>query len=667
MIIESKEKKRADDRSSCRTASAASERQYNDMEKHESIKKRLSARSIALVLALVFLFSGFAALAVPDIPHNRHELSAGVQNIVKRAYQMTDITWTPQQDITAWDGDLVYRAGVTYSGLPYGQPVYAKYVPWSADLNTFASAVQDTSSKMYTARSTYNCDAPYYSTDCSAFVSWAWELSSRQTTRTIPNVSTKISDNSYADAQVGDCLCYPGVHTALITDITYDDEGTINGIELSESSANSAKNDCCSRTWFGAGYSRSLETLQTTYLDSGYALYRNPNRESVTYSHSCASPLEGDVCALCGAGSSGSGASGGVTGVGIDVSKHQGSIDWDQAAGQIDFAILRCGLGDDFDYQDDPYFVRNAEACERLGIPYGVYLYSYADSDEHADSEISHVLRLLNGRSPTLPVYLDLEDTTVASLDNETILRHAREFCTAVANAGFRPGVYANYNWWTTRLTSAEYDQWSRWIARYGPSDPGYSGPYDFWQYTDSGSVSGISGNVDMNYSYCSLSPEPIPHEHVYSADVVFPATCEAAGTMRYVCSECGDSYEEAIPALGHVWSTTTVEPACTESGSTIRVCGRCGKREVLAEIPPLGHSFEQGVCTRCGELDTETPKGDLNFDGYVTSADAVMLLRHLVGYIELTQQQRIAADLDNDGSVTSADSVKLARMLVND
>ena len=132
-----------------------------------------------------------------------------------------------------------------------------------------------------------------------------------------------------------------------------------------------------------------------------------------------------------------------TTGYGIDVSHHQDVIDWNQVKGNIAFAIIRCGYGDDLTSQDDRQFQRNAAACEELGIPYGIYFYSYAEDDTHMQSEISHALRLLQGRKPTLPVYLDLEESSIAALGNAVILRHARAFCTAVANAGFRPGVYA--------------------------------------------------------------------------------------------------------------------------------------------------------------------------------------------------------------------------------
>ena len=112
---------------------------------------------------------------------------------------------------------------------------------------------------------------------------------------------------------------------------------------------------------------------------------------------------------------------------GIDVSSHQGYINWDVAAGYIDYAIIRCGYGSDYTANDDSYWEYNASECERLGIPYGVYLYSYAEKESEAKSEADHVLRLLNGHNPTLPIYYDLEDTkTVGQLSNAQISSQAK-------------------------------------------------------------------------------------------------------------------------------------------------------------------------------------------------------------------------------------------------
>ncbi|MCD8367519.1 MAG: hypothetical protein LUC48_05790, partial [Clostridiales bacterium] len=199
---------------------------------------------------------------------------------------------------------------------------------------------------------------------------------------------------------------------------------------------------------------------------------------------------------------------------GIDVSKWQGDIDWDSARSSISFAIIRCGYGSNLTSHDDSKFEQNVAACEKLGIPYGIYLYSYATTTTEAKSEANHVLRLLEGHTPSLPVYLDLEDSSITSAcTNAQILAMAKVFCNAIESAGYEAGIYANKSWWTTYLTSSTYDQWDRWVAQWSSSCT-YSGSYTYWQYSDEGTVSGISGYVDCDYAmsgspfYSSSTPK---------------------------------------------------------------------------------------------------------------------------------------------------------------
>lgn len=257
--------------------------------------------SMLLILCLLAaLCPPFFASAGAETEVYRRTLSQGVENIVKRARQMTQIQWTPVADIPAWKNELTYFAGVTYTGLPYGQPVYANYVPWQTSMEGFLDVVSNAGSKMYTDRSSYKANAPYYSIDCSAFVAWAWGLNARQTTDTIRHFSTKISSTSYDKAEVGDCLCLSGYHVVLITDITYDSKGSINGIEISESTNNYSTASCCQTVRYGVGGHATLAEFQEKYFGKGYILYRSKTRETVTYSHSCAVPLPGDDCPLCG-------------------------------------------------------------------------------------------------------------------------------------------------------------------------------------------------------------------------------------------------------------------------------------------------------------------------------------------------------------------------------
>ena len=208
-------------------------------------------------------------------------------------------------------------------------------------------------------------------------------------------------------------------------------------------------------------------------------------------------------------------------GIGIDVSYYQGNIDWEAVKPQIDFAIIRCGYGQNRESQDDGKWYVNADACTRLGIPFGTYLYSYATTDAAAKSEAEHVLRLIQGYSLSYPVYLDLEDATIRqNCTQEEILRHARIFCETIEAAGYTVGVYANLNWWTNYLTSSEYDQWSRWVAQYN-SSCSYTGAYDIWQYSSSGTLSGISGKVDMNQLHGTI-PQPSPSPITQQEEVSF-------------------------------------------------------------------------------------------------------------------------------------------------
>ena len=200
----------------------------------------------------------------------------------------------------------------------------------------------------------------------------------------------------------------------------------------------------------------------------------------------------------------------GVTAQGIDVSEHQGRIDWDAVkASGIDFAILRVGFGaPSFGGRVDYQFNRNISECERLGIPYGVYVYSYAFDNQQAADEASMVIDCLSGHNPRLPVYYDLEDKTIIADGRQSgIASRAQTFCNKISSAGYKPGIYANLNWFNNVLTDPVFKSgsWDHWIAQYN-SQCHYTASYSFWQYTSRGKVSGISGNVDMNYAYVDVS-----------------------------------------------------------------------------------------------------------------------------------------------------------------
>ena len=193
-----------------------------------------------------------------------------------------------------------------------------------------------------------------------------------------------------------------------------------------------------------------------------------------------------------------------IIGNGIDVSYAQGRIDWTKLKGKIDFAIIRCGFGGDYTNQDDSQWLNNVKGCKENGIPFGVYLYSYANTVEKAKSEAEHVLRLIKDVDFDMPVFFDLEEEQIRRLGNAKILEIAKTFCEIIENAGYTYGTYSNKTWFTNYLTDEWYDTKVKWLAQYY-NRVTYTGSYDIWQYTGSGKIDGINGNVDMNRSYVSF------------------------------------------------------------------------------------------------------------------------------------------------------------------
>ena len=187
---------------------------------------------------------------------------------------------------------------------------------------------------------------------------------------------------------------------------------------------------------------------------------------------------------------------------GIDVSNFQGTIDWNQVkAAGIEFAILKVGpvYG-----KPDSTFELNATECERLGIPYGVYYYSYARSVADANKEADRTLAWLGGHHPSLPVYYDLEDNYILQDPNfskDKLAQIAQTFCNRMEAVGFKSGIYANLNWFNNYLNSPSLSGYDHWVAQYNWRCD-YAGSYSFWQYSSSGNVLGVNGRCDMNYCF---------------------------------------------------------------------------------------------------------------------------------------------------------------------
>ena len=207
----------------------------------------------------------------------------------------------------------------------------------------------------------------------------------------------------------------------------------------------------------------------------------------------------------------------GFKGLCIDVSEHNGLIEWKKVkkAG-MDYAILRCGYGQDYASQDDKQWARNAKYAPKYGVKIGVYLYSYAYNETMAYGEAQHVLRCLReaGLEPEdldLPVYYDLEEASVRP-SNQMLARMAAVFCNTIAAEGYNVGIYASTSWFMSYLTNDVFDSygWSKWVAQYNSQctycrKPDTSmdkmanyGEYlDLWQFTSRGWVTGANNGIN--------------------------------------------------------------------------------------------------------------------------------------------------------------------------
>ena len=203
---------------------------------------------------------------------------------------------------------------------------------------------------------------------------------------------------------------------------------------------------------------------------------------------------------------------------GIDVSSHNGEINWGLVKSQIDFAIIRLGYGDNVERQDDSYFVKNVNGCINNNIPFGVYIYSYAlnlGGSESIQSEVEHTKKMLSKISQKpFCVYIDMEDDSTIKLGKTMLTNFALEYCKQITQAGYKAGVYANENWFKNYLqvsTIASYG-YSIWCAKYSSYKPVISSNYDIWQYTSEGRLNGINTVVDMNNMYNNIigsQPQP--------------------------------------------------------------------------------------------------------------------------------------------------------------
>ena len=253
-----------------------------------------------------------------------------------------------------------------------------------------------------------------------------------------------------------------------------------------------------------AGYGFAVTVSETTeYIYTGWqeidgnTYYYDPNTHQPVTGQQV---IQGNVYTF--------GADGALnrTARGVDVSKFQGTIDWNAVkADGIDFAIIRCGYRGygSGKLVEDSTFRQNIQGATAAGLKVGVYFYSQAINEEEAVEEASMVLSLVGGYSLPMGVYYDTEQvgTDVGRADGISAAQRtacAVAFCETIRNAGYTAGVYSYASWFYNALNCANISKYRIWIAQYRDT-LSFNYRYNIWQYTSKGSVKGISKPVDMN------------------------------------------------------------------------------------------------------------------------------------------------------------------------
>lgn len=198
----------------------------------------------------------------------------------------------------------------------------------------------------------------------------------------------------------------------------------------------------------------------------------------------------------------------------IDVSRYQGTIDWAKvkAAGVEGVLIKTVSTNKKLSSRSDglyidPTFERNYAGAKAAGIPVGVYYYTYATTKAMADAELALLKEALQGKTMDLPVVVDVEDNKLTKQSKESLTDLVAYQLKTVEKMGFYAMLYTGLNFANTRLYmgGAALKKFDVWLAAYRKTKPdkdadGFT--FGIWQYTSTGKVDGISGNVDMNLAY---------------------------------------------------------------------------------------------------------------------------------------------------------------------
>ena len=335
---------------------------------------------------------------------------------------------------------------------------------------------------------------------------------------------------------------------------------------------------------------------------------------------------------------------------GIDVSKWQMPVDWKKVAADpnVDYAIIRVTWSG-LETTEWSTFYPEAKAA---GVPIGCYAYTMASTVAEAKEEAKKTVELLKGKKFEYPIYIDAEEPSVYDgMDKATLTAIVKAECDVLRDAGYMAGVYANTNYATNKIDMSQLSQYAVWIADYRGYN-GYAGEYGMWQYTDSGSVNGISGGVDMNYCYVDY-PTYIKQQGLNGYEkeqppVVIDPKVEAFRQIK-----------DQLPVVDLLELTHANKVA--ELELAYNAIAEANKSQLTADEV----SYMNAAVEKINHLEYLANLGDVTEDGSIDAKDALEVLKFAVGKNMLTQKQQLAAEVVGDHAINAKDALEILKFAV--
>lgn len=271
---------------------------------------------------------------------------------------------------------------------------------------------------------------------------------------------------------------------------------------------------------------------------------------------------------------------------GVDLSVHNGTVDFATLSKNVDYAIIRAGYGK-LASQKDKKFEEYYAGCKKYGIPVGCYWYSYATSVSEVKQEAQVFLNVIKGKQFEYPVYFDFEEKSAFNTGKSNCSAMVRAFCDTVEQSGYYVGIYMSRSPFNSYMESDIKDKYTLWLAEYN-SRLNYNGHADMWQYTSTGRIGGVNGNVDMNWCYTDFpskikaaglngfpkgstpTPQPTPTKSVEEiAKEVLAGQWGNGDERKKRLAEAGYDYaavQKAVNALLNQNDNTTIEPVAQKT-----------------------------------------------------------------------------------------------------